>query len=101
MNSTIDPVLTAHEDAIFENATFEEWQQIMGPKVRGAWNLHELFPNLDFFISLSSAVGITGKAGSSLYAGTSVSFHGHLYRGLGADTSWRHSSAHSQNTVSS
>ena len=44
----------------------------MGPKVRGAWHLHELFPNLDFFVSLSSIVGVIGRMGASIYAGTSV-----------------------------
>lgn len=73
----------------------------MGPKVAGAWNLHELFPNLDFFVSLASAIGIVGKPGSSLYAGTSVSLHGHLYSELAANTCRRHSSAHSRNIVSS
>ncbi|KAL9594233.1 MAG: hypothetical protein Q9179_005489 [Wetmoreana sp. 5 TL-2023] len=59
-------------DAIFVNATFEDWEQVMGPKVKGAWHLHELFPNLDFFVSLSSMIGIIGKTGESLYAGTSL-----------------------------
>lgn len=59
-------------DAIFANATFEDWQQVMGPKVRGAWNLHELFTDLDFFVSLSSVTGVIGRAGASLYSGTST-----------------------------
>ncbi|KAK5987983.1 Highly reducing polyketide synthase valA [Cladobotryum mycophilum] len=59
-------------DSIFVNATFEDWEQVMGPKVKGAWNLHELFPDLDFFVSLSSMTGIIGRTGTSLYAGTST-----------------------------
>ncbi|KAL8789759.1 MAG: hypothetical protein Q9213_001010 [Squamulea squamosa] len=65
-------VLTLHEDAIFSNATFEDWEQVMGPKVRGAWHLHKLFPKLDFFVSLSSTTGIVGRTGTSLYTGTST-----------------------------
>ncbi|KAL8905371.1 MAG: hypothetical protein Q9207_002682 [Kuettlingeria erythrocarpa] len=58
-------------DAAFANATFEDWEQVMRPKVTGAWHLHELFPGLDFFVSLSSMLGISGKAGTPLYAGAS------------------------------
>ncbi|KAL8922238.1 MAG: hypothetical protein Q9208_005317 [Pyrenodesmia sp. 3 TL-2023] len=59
-------------DAIFENAKFEDWEQVMGPKVKGAWHLHEIFPDLDFFVCLSSITGIIGTVGTSLYAGTSL-----------------------------
>ncbi|KAL8766899.1 MAG: hypothetical protein Q9209_006447 [Squamulea sp. 1 TL-2023] len=65
-------VLTMQKDAIFSNATFEDWEKVMGPKVSGAWHLHELFPKLDFFVSLSSMTGIVGRTGTSLYAGTST-----------------------------
>ncbi|KAI1147950.1 putative polyketide synthase [Nemania diffusa] len=58
-------------DKIFENAVYEDWDTITGPRVRGAWNLHELLPaNLDFFILLGSFLGDTGNAGQSIYAGT-------------------------------
>lgn len=67
-----------HKDAIFVNARFEDWEQVMGPKVKGAWHLHELFSDLDFFVSLSSMFGISGRAGASLYAGSSVSFYSPL-----------------------
>ncbi|KAL9587952.1 MAG: hypothetical protein Q9203_003236, partial [Teloschistes exilis] len=59
-------------DIIFANATFEDWQQVVGPKVRGAWHLHELFPKLDFFVSLSSILGVIGRIGTSIYARTST-----------------------------
>lgn len=70
-----------YEDAIFVHVTFEDWQQVMGPKVKGAWHLHELFPNLDFFVSLSSMTGIIGRAGTSLYGGTSVFSYLQSYNG--------------------
>ena len=98
MNSILALVLTMYEDAIFVNATFEDWQQVMGPKVKGAWHLHELFPNLDFFVSLSSMSGIVGRTGTSLYAGTSVCLYGQPFSGLEANITWRHSWTHSQNT---
>ncbi|KAL8673560.1 MAG: hypothetical protein Q9168_002014 [Polycauliona sp. 1 TL-2023] len=55
-------------DVMFANATLEDWQHMMGPKVKGAWHLHEFFPNLDFFVSLSSLLGVFGRIGTSLYA---------------------------------
>ncbi|KAL9030209.1 MAG: hypothetical protein Q9196_001643 [Gyalolechia fulgens] len=69
---TVKLELTALKDIVFANATFEDWQQVMGPKVRGAWHLHEHFPKLDFFVSLSSIVGVIGRIGTAIYAGTST-----------------------------
>ena len=57
---------------MFVNATFEDWQKMTAPKVNAAWHLHELLPNLDFFVSLSSANTVVGNVGQSIYAGTSV-----------------------------
>ena len=74
MDWSVASVLIVYKDAIFVNNTFEDWQQVMGPKVKGAWNLHELFPDLDFLVSLSSIIGIIGRPGTSLYAGTSVGY---------------------------
>ncbi|KAI0402885.1 putative polyketide synthase [Xylaria palmicola] len=60
-------------DKLFENAVYEDWEIITGPRVRGAWNLHELLPDdLDFFILLGSFLGDTGNAGQSIYASTAV-----------------------------
>ncbi|KAI1128026.1 putative polyketide synthase [Nemania abortiva] len=59
-------------DKLLENTTYEDWGTITGPRVQGAWNLHELLPtNLDFFILLGSFIGDTGNTGQSIYAGTS------------------------------
>ncbi|KAI0456999.1 putative polyketide synthase [Xylaria acuta] len=60
-------------DKILENATYDDWETITGPRVRGAWNLHELLPNdLDFYILLGSFLGDTGNAGQSIYASTAA-----------------------------
>ncbi|KAK8023284.1 Compactin diketide synthase mokB [Apiospora marii] len=59
-------------DAMFLNSSFEDYQNITRPKIRAAWSLHEMFPDLDFFISLSSVDAIIGHFGQSMYAGTSV-----------------------------
>lgn len=49
--------------------TFGEWEQSVGPKVQGTWNLHEIIPSdkLDFFIPFSSICGITGQWGQANY----------------------------------
>jgi hypothetical protein len=59
---------------MFINVTAQDWKTITAPKLRGAWNMHELAPqDLDFFVSLGSIVGRLGNVGQSIYAGTSVS----------------------------
>lgn len=45
---------------------------ITAPKIQGAWNLHELVPDLDFFVSLASMTGVGGHVGQSIYGGTST-----------------------------
>ena len=45
----------------------------MRPKVKIALHLHKLLPDLDFFVSLGSILGVGGRAEQSLYGGTSVS----------------------------
>lgn len=47
----------------------EEWHCSIRPKVQGSWNLHVALPkDMDFFVMLSSSVGIFGNAGQSNYA---------------------------------
>lgn len=58
------------------NATYEDWQNITRPRVQGAWNLHELLPELDFYVILSSLLGDFGNIGQAIYAGTAVSIDG-------------------------
>ncbi|KAE8862946.1 hypothetical protein PTNB29_05508 [Pyrenophora teres f. teres] len=58
-------------DKLFVNSTLQDWEIITTPRVKGAWNLHELMPNdLDFFVALSSFNGDTGNLGQAIYAGT-------------------------------
>jgi hypothetical protein len=58
---------------LLENATYEDWKIVTGPRIQGAWNLNDLLPDLDFFIGLSSFLGDTGNIGQSIYGGTAVS----------------------------
>ncbi|KAF2468466.1 reducing type I polyketide synthase [Lindgomyces ingoldianus] len=60
------------KDIIFEKMTFPDWDLAIKPKVQGSWNLHRLLPNLDFFIMLSSLVGIHGSGAQANYAAGST-----------------------------
>lgn len=58
------------DDGSITKQTPERLAGVFGPKVRGAWNLHEAtrdFPP-DFFVMFSSAAGILGNPGQSSYA---------------------------------
>nr|WHN38867.1 polyketide synthase 6 [Elsinoe perseae] len=56
-------------DSIFEHMTHAQWTTATDPKIRGTMNLHAHFgAQLDFFILLSSLVGITGNPSQSNYA---------------------------------
>ena len=58
----------------------QEWSQCTAPKIDGSRNLDELLPqDLDFFILMSSLVGIAGATGQSNYAAGS-SFQDQLAR---------------------
>ena len=60
---------TVIRDAIFHNLTFENWQTNLRPKVQGSWNLHDQLPtDMDFFVMLSSIVGLTGHRSQAGYA---------------------------------
>ncbi|KAG9664774.1 putative polyketide synthase, partial [Aureobasidium melanogenum] len=64
-------------DKLFENATYEDWNIVTSPRVRGAWNLDQCFPEgLDLFINLSSFLGDTGNVGQAIYAGTASFYDG-------------------------
>lgn len=50
--------------------TFDNYNDVIQPKVAGAWNLHNGLSkhDLDFFITLSSAAGIIGNKGQAAYS---------------------------------
>jgi hypothetical protein len=49
--------------------SLEDYQEVMGPKYAGTWNLHRYLPkNLDFFLMLSSISGVIGNATQAAYA---------------------------------
>jgi NADP-dependent 3-hydroxy acid dehydrogenase YdfG/aryl carrier-like protein len=57
-------------DVLFEKMSFSQWNEVVKPKVAGAWNFHNalLDTPLDFFIALSSAAGAVGNRGQTAYA---------------------------------
>lgn len=62
------------KNSFFQNMTLADYNASIQPKVCGTWNLHNRLPkaNLDFFILLSSAVGIIGNASQAAYAAAST-----------------------------
>jgi NAD(P)-dependent dehydrogenase (short-subunit alcohol dehydrogenase family)/aryl carrier-like protein len=59
-------------DVLLENMLFNDYYQVVKPKVDGAWNMHlaldvhRIF--VDYFVMLSSAAGILGSRGQAAYA---------------------------------
>ena len=52
----------------------EDFRHVLGPKLVGTYNLHEVFENqqLDFFLILSSYAGLIGNIGQANYAAAST-----------------------------
>ncbi|KAH7316922.1 KR domain-containing protein [Stachybotrys elegans] len=58
------------DDSILERMTAAQWQAALGPKVAGTLNLDSLFQapgSLDFFVVLSSFVGLAGNPSQANY----------------------------------
>ena len=58
------------DDGIIAQQKWERFQNVMAPKVNGAWNLHRLTEGmpLDFFVLFSSVASLTGSAGQASYS---------------------------------
>ena len=57
-------------DGALGNQTWERFEQVLWPKVLGAWHLHRATSNcdLDLFVLFSSITGILGKSGQANHA---------------------------------
>ena len=57
-------------DGTLQQLPWEQFSQVLAPKMLGAWNLHELTREqpLDFFILFSSAAALFGSPGQGNYA---------------------------------
>ncbi|NEO38499.1 MAG: SDR family NAD(P)-dependent oxidoreductase [Moorea sp. SIOASIH] len=55
---------------VIEELTPEAWEEMLRPKVKGGWNLHQLCEkeNLDFFVCFSSIASVWGSKGQAHYA---------------------------------
>ena len=62
----------AHADELTEKCI----NDVLAPKIMGAWNLHRLVEKPDFFILYSSAVSLLGNAGQSAYAAANAFMDG-------------------------
>ncbi len=59
--------------ALFKDMPLSAWNESVWPKVPGTWNLHELLPrDMDFFVMLSSMVGIIGNPSQTAYGAAST-----------------------------
>lgn len=56
-------------DALFENMSWDDWNQAVRPKIHGTQLLHDLLPkDLQFFAMLSSISGVIGNRGQANYS---------------------------------
>ncbi|KAI0396952.1 polyketide synthase [Xylariaceae sp. FL0594] len=56
-------------DNLFLDMSLEEWNAALRPKVDASWNLHDVLgKDLDFFVLLSSTMGIVGNKEQANYA---------------------------------
>ncbi len=56
------------EDQRILDLTVERWERVLAPKITGAWNLHRLTADLDYFVLFSSATVVLGNVGQASYA---------------------------------
>ena len=58
------------DDGVLLQQTWPRFQQVLSPKVLGAWNLHEAtrIRKLDFFVLFSSVAALLGTPGQGSYA---------------------------------
>jgi myxalamid-type polyketide synthase MxaB len=56
------------DDGMLRMQDWPRFEQVMRPKVAGAWYLHEFTKDLDFFVLFSSGVGLVGAHGQGNYA---------------------------------
>ncbi|WP_268256281.1 beta-ketoacyl reductase, partial [Streptomyces minutiscleroticus] len=69
-------------DGVFDGLSSERVEAVFGPKVDGAWHLHELTRDagLAAFVVFSSGAGVFGSAGQSAYAAANAFVDGLVRR---------------------
>jgi malonyl CoA-acyl carrier protein transacylase len=75
------------DDGMMQQISWERFTQVMGPKVKGAWYLHQLTQHLslDFFVYFSSTASLLGSPGQGNYAAANAFMDGlaHYRRQMG------------------
>ncbi|WP_414520854.1 type I polyketide synthase [Umezakia ovalisporum] len=75
------------DDGLIQQLNWERFTQVMKPKVKGAWYLHQFTQHLllDFFVCFSSAAALLGSPGQGNYAAANAFLDGlaHYRRQLG------------------
>jgi acyl carrier protein len=64
------------DDGFVAQQTVERLRRVMAPKAAGAWNLHTLTRDLDFFVLYSSAASLVGSPGQSNYGAANAFLDG-------------------------
>jgi myxalamid-type polyketide synthase MxaE and MxaD len=76
------------EDRTLLELSWEQFEQVLAPKMQGAWNVHveTLAEGLDFFVMYSSAASLLGAPGQANYAAANAFLdalaHARFARGL-------------------
>ncbi|NES40468.1 type I polyketide synthase [Moorena sp. SIO2C4] len=74
-------------DGVLQNQSWSSFEQVMAPKVQGAWHLHQFTQNqpLDFFVLFSSAASLLGSPGQGNHSAANGFLDGlaHYRRGIG------------------
>ncbi|NES18400.1 MAG: SDR family NAD(P)-dependent oxidoreductase [Symploca sp. SIO3E6] len=74
-------------DGVLENQSWSSFEQVMAPKVQGAWHLHQLTQNqtLDFFVLFSSVASLLGAPGQANHSAANGFLDGlaHYRRAIG------------------
>ncbi|MEM6401716.1 MAG: type I polyketide synthase, partial [Cyanobacteria bacterium P01_D01_bin.116] len=62
------------DDGVLQNMSWEQFTNVVHPKVLGAWNLHDLTQDcpLDFFVLFSSATALLGSPGQGNHVAANV-----------------------------
>ncbi|NEP60016.1 MAG: SDR family NAD(P)-dependent oxidoreductase, partial [Symploca sp. SIO2G7] len=74
-------------DGVLQNQSWSSFEQVMAPKVQGAWHLHKLTQNqaLDFFVLFSSVASLLGSPGQGNHSAANAFLDvlAHYRRGMG------------------
>ncbi|KAG6355609.1 hypothetical protein INS49_003571 [Diaporthe citri] len=68
----VPPIRGVIQGAMVVQDALDDFHATTNLKVQGSWNLHTVADNVDFFIMLSSLVGVSGGAGQANYAAAST-----------------------------